>query len=351
MADTIDFKEMISYMRPEGSVHQRKFNNRYLRPVFGQPDAHGNYIKIVGDNPRIAFMSHHDTVHLKSGRSEVVLRNGFYTVDNGPEGNAPIVIGKPFTMAKYNCLGADCTTGVYIMLRMIEAGVPGVYVVHAGEEIGCVGSRALVADHPNWIDHVDIAISFDRKGYSSVITHQMGMRTCSDAFADSFADMMDMGFEKDTGGSYTDSNEYVSVVRECTNISVGYFNQHSRSESQDKVFLEMLVEKLIAADWDKLVVARKCDDFEDLYEKDRSFSTFGARGWETNMRDWDYDDDAENDIDAEAPTLSYMVDIVKENPKAIAKLLQDLGYDAYDLYDEVQDYDAEIKVSRGFRKK
>lgn len=333
MADALNFQEMLSYMRPEGSVHQRKFCNRYLRPVFGKPDKHGNYTLIIGDNPRIAFMSHHDTVHTQTGRSKVSLTSGFYKVDNA------------------NCLGADCTTGVYIILKMIEAGVPGVYVVHAGEEIGCVGSRALVKDRPDWFDHVQIAMSFDRKGYGSVITHQMGLRTCSDDFADSFINMMDLYFEKDTGGAYTDSNEYVYDIPECTNISVGYFSQHSKAETQDKVYLDMLVEKFTSVDWDSLVVARKVGDYEDLYEK--SYSNFGPKGWETNYRQWDYDplEDEGLEEGSKDTTLTYMVDIVKENPVAIAALLKDLGYDAYDLYDEVQDYDANIKPARGFRKK
>ena len=333
MAQEINFQEMLSYMRPEGSKTQRKFCNRYLRPIFGSPDKHGNYILIVGHEPRVAFMSHHDTVHIAGGRSKVNLKNGFYTVENA------------------NCLGADCTTGVYIMLQMIEAQVPGVYVIHAGEEVGCIGSRALVKEEPDWFKHVDIAISFDRKGYSSVITHQMGMRTCSDSFADSLATILGDNYEKDTGGSYTDSNEYVNDIAECTNISVGYFSQHSKAESQDKVFLDMLIENLIAADWDSLVVEREPGDYDSLYgSSGQNFYTFGAQGWTTRSRDWGLDE-WEVELEEKDETVKFMVDIIKENPQAIAKMLQELGYDAYDLYDEVEDIKAQIRPSRGFSKK
>ena len=71
----------------------------------------------------------------------------------------------------------------------MEASIPGVYVIHTGEEIGCIGSQAIVKDRPQWFDYVQFAISFDRKGYSSVVTYQMGHRTCSDNFADSFIEM------------------------------------------------------------------------------------------------------------------------------------------------------------------
>lgn len=331
MADHPNFQEMLSYMRPEGSKTQKKFCRRYIRPVFGNPDRHGNYTLIVGYEPRIAFMSHHDTVHLTEGRSKVNLKNGFYTVENA------------------NCLGADCTTGVYIMLKMIEAQVPGVYVIHAGEEVDCVGSRAIVKDRPDWFDHVQIAISFDRKGYSSVITHQMGMRTCSDDFADSLAAILGDNYEKDDTGSYTDSNEYAYDFPECTNVSVGYFSQHCKTESQDKVFLDMMIEKLIEADWSSLVVKRNPDVVDCLWSN--TYSEYGVNGWTTKSRGWDYDDEViEMDDDKEDATGSvpYMVDMIKDNPQAVAKILQELGYDAYDLYDAIEDAKANIRSNRGF---
>ena len=91
------------------------------------------------------------------------------------------------------------------------------YVVHAAEESGCIGSGALVKSNPYWLTHIDAVISFDRYGDNSVITHQMGRRTASDDFARSFADALDLPqLVADTGGSYTDSNEYADKVPECT---------------------------------------------------------------------------------------------------------------------------------------
>jgi len=340
MADKHNFQEMLSYMRPEGSIHQKKFCRRYIEPTFGKSDEHGNYTKIIGDKPDVAFMAHHDTVHKDSGRSDVKLSNGFYTVES-----SKTTTERGFQTFSPNCLGADCTTGVYIILKMIEAKVPGVYVIHAGEEIGCVGSRALVFDNPDWISHVKYAISFDRKGYSSIITHQLGLRTCSDKFGESLATVLDLHYELDNTGAYTDSNEYAFVIPECTNISVGYFNQHTHSESQDKVFLDMLIEKLIAADWSKLVCERDPSKYESLYPK-KGYSTFGARGWEDYYPEDDY-----MDIGPEPSaggTILAMAEIIEKHPTIVAYLLNDLGYDAYDLLDEIQDYKADIRPKRGF---
>ncbi len=332
MAEKYNLKEMLSYMRPEGSSAQTRFCNRYLLPTFGTPDIFGNYVKIIGDKPPVAFMAHHDTVHKFSGKQIVTDAGGFFSVQG----------------AISNCLGADCTTGVYIILKMIEAKVPGVYVVHAAEEVGCIGSAGMVAGNPDWIKHVRYAISFDRMGYSSVITHQMGRRTCSDAFADSLCDILGMSYEKDAGGVYTDSNEYRSVIPECTNISVGYFSQHTKVERQDKVFLKKLVNTLIKADWDNLVESRdpSVEEYDDSTWTNYRYSGYWS-GYDMEER---YDSKPvdmgpikKRDNFTQFQDTRDMMDIIKESPLEIALLLRDIGYDAYDLVDEVVKYNSAIE--------
>jgi hypothetical protein len=321
MADrNYDLAEMLAYKRPDGSKYQTKFCNRYLRPVMGKPDLFGNYVKIIGHKPSVAFMAHHDTVHKDSGKQVVVREGNFYKAHHTS-----------------NCLGADCTTGVYIILKMIEAKVPGVYVVHGAEEIGCIGAAGMVASNPDWISHVDFAISFDRKGYDSIITHQLSERTCSEDFADSLANILDMDYRSDASGVYTDSNEYRSVIAECTNLSVGYFCQHTKAETQDINFVEMLIAQLIKADWSSLVVARD----PSVTEK----SVSGRQWWQD---DWKYEGgpksyysgpkEVHRMIDPEHRDMEDMVDLIRNNPLEIARLLKDIGYDAYDLVDEVYNY-------------
>ena len=234
--------EMLRYKRPEGSDTQKAFCKRFLEPTFGKPDQFGNYIKIIGDKPNVCFTAHHDTVHFKEGFQKLIIMNDVVSISNH---------------ADSNCLGADCTTGVWLILGMIEFGVQGVYVIHAAEESGCQGSQHLIASDPVWLGHIDAVISFDRKGQKSVITHQMGIRTASDAFAKSFIDVVNMSqLEPDTTGSYTDSNEYAPIVSECTNISVGYYNQHSKNEVQDLDYADDLLIALCQADWSGLVFER-----------------------------------------------------------------------------------------------
>jgi hypothetical protein len=248
------YLEMLTYMRPAYSRYNQKFCRRYIQPVFGQPDKFGNYIKIIGDKPKVAFMAHHDTVHRYDGRTSVRMKDDYVYCHT------------------QDCLGADDTTGVFIILSMVAANVPGVYVIHAAEEIGCIGSKNLVKSRHDFLKYVDFAISLDRKGCTSIITHQASGRTCSDAFADSLNTILGGGFVKDSGGVYTDSNEYVDDIAECTNLSVGYYNMHSKKEHQDLEFIDILVNKMIKADWSQLVKKREpgdCeyDDFSHYYQK------------------------------------------------------------------------------------
>tara|TARA_B110000093_G_scaffold183366_1_gene233994 strand:+ start:2006 stop:2971 length:966 start_codon:yes stop_codon:yes gene_type:complete len=236
---------MLQYMRPAYSYTEKMFCDKYILPVFGEPDAHGNYTKVIGSRPNIAFTAHTDTVHKQEGIQTITIEDDFATTMTG------------------SCLGADCTTGLWLMLGMIEAGVEGVYVAHAAEEIGGLGSTALVRDRPVWLNEIDAVISFDRFGTDSIITHQGGSRTASDEFALSLAIALDMSnLNADKYGTYTDSVEYADLIPECTNLSVGYYNQHTSQESQDLRFAEVLLERLIQADWCTLAIIRNPEDQE-----------------------------------------------------------------------------------------
>lgn len=326
------FLEMVSYRRKQGSLYQKKFCNRYLLPVFGSPDRNGNYTLIIGDKPSVAFMAHHDTVHSKDGKVK------------------PDIVGDFVVSSSNDVLGADCTTGIFLILRMIKAKVPGVYVVHSAEEIGCIGSRALVADKPIWLNHVKAAISLDRKGYTSIITHQMGMRTCSEEFSKSLNNVLDGMFESDSGGSYTDSNEYSGVIPECTNLSVGYFDQHTKNESQDWVFMMALADMLVSANWDNLVISRDPTviEYDDTNTFGHNYYTGGKAKYKGPKSGYVWGD--WSDIVDEKPygqskkhglnmdRLEDIEEVVQKYPLQIAKLLLDMGYTADGLMDDVADY-------------
>ena len=303
--------EMLRYKRPQGTQTQDEFCERFLEPHFGLPDRHGNYILSIGETPTLCFASHHDTVHRTEGLQQLVVTSNVVSVAD---------------TAISSCLGADCTTGVWLMLGMIEAGIEGVYVVHAAEEVGCVGSSALVKDNPYWLTGIDAVISFDRYGDTSVITHQMGKRTASSEFATSFSDAVDLPqLIADPNGSYTDSNEYADVVSECTNISVGYYGQHGVNETQDLEFADLLMYKLCTADWSKLVIARDPSLYESQYEDDNYWS----RNW-SRLYDEVSSPDMSDDYDRES-----IISLIENNTCAVADMLIKMGMTPDLLAEEV----------------
>ena len=301
---------MLTYMRPEGSKTQGSFCRHYLGDLMSR-DRHGNYIKIILDDeghlPSIMFCAHHDTVHRQGGIQKV-------SVD--------MTVGHAFAEGS-DCLGADCTTGVWLVLELIKNKTPGVYVVFAAEEIGCKGSEALVKDDPDWLQHIDYCISFDRYGTNSIITHQMGERTASQRFAYSLAGALDMDLEPDSGGSYTDSNEFAGIVPECTNLSVGYYNQHTNKEYQDIYFAMYLRKKLLAADWSMLVVDR------DPTEVDYDWGWYSEQSV-TSSRGGAYPSGFMGDDD-----IAEIFEVVIDHPEEIAELLKGWGYTREGLLEDL----------------
>ncbi len=353
---TYSLREMLEWKRPEGSQAQKDWCKKYLEPLFGMPDDHGNYTHIIYQPieggyvlPKIVFTAHHDTVHREGG---------FQTVLNH---------GDMLYAPNSDCLGADCTTGCWLILNMIDRGVPGIYVIHAGEEVGCVGSSLLVNDQPDWIKTVKAVISFDRKGTTSIITHQLGHRTCSDAFAKSLSEALGMpNLVPDNTGVYTDSNEYIYDVGECTNLSVGYYAQHTNKESQDVFFAYQLLHALLKADWSKLVfekeVSERYESMWPTYQPGDYAKRYGRRYGQYDPLDWDhgytdyYDDRQETLYQKEYLSKNNdneenLRELVRDFPEEVAAILEDWGVDAEYLYEQLEGlYDIRMEKKYGLRR-
>lgn len=316
---------MLEYMRPAGSKAEQDFIARFIAPLDPYEDEAGNLWVTVGENPETLWSCHTDTVHKKSGKQHVLISDDGFIFCH-PKGK-----GKP------NCLGADCTTGVWLMVNMIRRGKTGVYVFHAAEEIGCVGSSHIATKTPERLEGIKHAIAFDRYGYNSVITHQASGRCCSDAFANSLAAQLnEMGgtFELDPGGVYTDTNEYRGLIPECTNLSVGYFHQHSSAEEQSIEFLGWLLPALLCLDTTRLTVERNPaePDDDDYYSRYWGFSP--RRSY--NLAD----DDLFNFVPNDTRKYGYdeidaMRALVEDDPDIIAEILLEYGLTPQTLAEEI----------------
>jgi hypothetical protein len=298
--------DMLTYRRPAGSKTERRFIRKFLEPLGLDRDRAGNLYKRIGTAP-VLWSSHTDTVHKDGGAQLVCVTDD---VAHLPPGSTS------------NCLGADDTTGVWLMREMILARVPGLYVFHRGEECGGIGSTYIATKTPNLLCGIKAAIALDRKGHNSVITHQFA-RCCSDTFADSLADALGLGFTRDSTGTFTDTANYTDLVGECTNISVGYSRQHSKDETQDLGFAVAMRDALLAIDLTKLVYSRAAG------EKDPDDFDWGT---------YDKTGKGQNDNWSQhypGHEQRKFADIVRDYPHEVADLLLDYGYDVETLLNEI----------------
>ena len=315
-----DLIEMLSYMRPAWSKAEKSFIKRFIKPLGVTQDAFGNLYKLIPNPdetlPAIVWSCHTDTVHKEAGRQRVQFDFG-----------SIIALGS-------SCLGADDGAGVWLMREMILAEVPGLYIFHRAEEIGGRGSSYIANTTPELLEGFKACVALDRAGHTSVITHQ-GERCCSDAFAASISAALNLapGFNQewkgDSTGIFTDSANYTDLIGECSNLSVGYMDAHSSRESLDVEFLFNLRDALIEMDFDSLTFERKPGERDFEYETSR----YGSYGFMDDDSAWQayfdmYGGVGEAKKSAEEGAL---LDLVKEHPEAIVKLLKDYGMNADDV--------------------
>jgi hypothetical protein len=263
-ADMESLMAMLETKRPHKSKAESKFIRDWIEPLGVERDGFGNLFKLIpGEGDSILWSCHTDTVHYSGGRQAIRKHKGIVTLSQ---------------RGKSNCLGADDAAGIWLMREMILAGKPGLYVFHRGEEVGGLGSDFIAthvlnnSDYPAF-QNLQAAIALDRKGYS-------------------FQD-----------------------IPECTNLSVGYFGQHSKKECLDTEFLVALRHKLIALDPSKLIIDREPE----------------SNSWfdDDNQIDYNGHDDLNVEwINAREHSNSEFDSIVRacrNHPEAIAKLLMEYG--------------------------
>jgi hypothetical protein len=96
-----------------------------------------------------------------------------------------------------------------------------------------------------------------------------------------------MSYKKDDGGVYTDSAEFVDLISECTNISVGYYKEHSTNEHQDIKHLIKLADACLKVDWESLPTKRNKKIHEPKYSKYSTTKVTSAYDKLDNYEDYD----------------------------------------------------------------
>lgn len=278
-----DLTKALSVKRKHGTVSEAAYVAALaarIKPTLIDGAGNLHLDKRVG-NTTTLFVAHTDTISKGEGWNPIV-KNGEW-----------------WNSAPNSTLGSDDGAGIALLLHLIDSGVPGYYIFCRAEEIGGQGSSYLANEHSELLKQFDRAIAFDRKGFSDVITHQMYGRCCSDEFATALATALcteEMIYCPDDTGVFTDTANFTDYITECTNCSVGYFDEHSEKERLNITHLQRLAAQIVLIDWEALpTVARP----KELPPK----TSYGA-DWDSPSKHWNRpfdtapDDADDNDLDA-----------------------------------------------------
>lgn len=235
------------------------------------------------------FVAHVDTVHAADGKNLIKIKGNMWHAYGGVQ------------------LGADDGAGVAVLVHLLHQGVPAYYIFTQGEERGGIGATFIADQCQDLLRQFDRAVAFDRRGTDSVISHQGWGRCCSDAFANALADSLNTFdcdnflYSPDDSGVYTDTAEFTSIIPECTNISVGYYREHTEHESLDTGHLTRLADAAARLAWDSLPTERDPSVVEDKsWGGYKGFtSVYDTTWWDGDERTWEeYQDEKYHRLDA-----------------------------------------------------
>jgi len=222
-------------------------------------------------------------LYIKIGESDVMFTSHLDTATSAVSPVKHVFDGDIIKTDGTSILGADDKAGVTVMLYMISKNVPGLYYFFLGEEVGCIGSKKVAdVQKKEKIVGINKVISFDRRSLSSIITHQTSKRCCSEEFGEALSKALNdveetFKYKNDDTGVLTDSVQFISIYPECTNISVGYYSEHTFSERQDISHLEKLAEACTKVNWTELPVKR-----DPSVTEYKSYGSYGGYygGWD-----------------------------------------------------------------------
>lgn len=324
---------MLRFRRPAGSQTELDFIRKFVDPTGAVRDGFNNRILRIGTAP-ILWSCHTDTVHRSDGLQSIGCTHD------------KIMLSREEKLS--TCLGADDTTGVWLMLEMIEAKVEGLYIFHREEECGSNGSKHIAKKTPELLKDIEYAVAFDRRGFDNIITFQCSSRCCSERFSESIAPKLPQGYKADNTGIFTDTANYTEIIPECTNLSVGYDHEHSTFENQSIGHALALRAKMVQFSCAGLVTARDPakKEWKTYYNyrggEDSAWGGVygGGYDWKNSKYRGSYLDDefekGNNGVSTVSSSNPSMVDLVKEYPNEVADILEQWGLNASDIEEYIE---------------
>ena len=181
-----------------------KVMKHYLKSKYDKVITTRDYIVAVGDIP-VALVAHADTVFKKPPQR--IFYDKQKNVMWSPEG-----------------LGADDRAGVFAIVQIIKSGLRPTVIITTDEEKGGIGASALVRNMPEPPTDLKYIIQLDRQGSTDCV----------------FYDCLNKDFEKyvESFGFVTDFGSFSDISILCpawkvagVNLSIGYYDEHSVSET------------------------------------------------------------------------------------------------------------------------
>lgn len=188
----------------------RKFLVDYLTSInipFSE-DTCGNIYNISHENKPL-LSAHMDTVQ---DDFDILMRK-YINIQNG------IIKG-------YGVIGGDDKCGIYSILDLLKNGHDDVnFLFTVEEESGGVGSSTFV--HHNDLSHILYGLVLDRRGAGDIICYNnnYGVKY----FEEVLTKMGNSFGYKPSTGTFSDA-DFISSQISCANLSVGYYNAHSKNE-------------------------------------------------------------------------------------------------------------------------
>lgn len=209
----------------EHIVHKVSKNNKYNITVFHKS---GIIVEPKSVNKYSLICSHLDTIN---DSKKIKLQNSDIEI------NGDIIRLSQSSLAK--CLGGDDRCGVYTALQLINLGFPFGFAFFCDGEVGCIGSSMLAKDIDE-NESITAFIGLDRRGLDNVAVYGYNNSDLINLFENEGYIEVD--------GSITD----VSVLSEqssrnlaCVNLSVGYYNEHTKREFINIYGIQKAIKTLI----------------------------------------------------------------------------------------------------------
>lgn len=187
-----------------GQESLRKTLASYLEKKYKDVICTKEYLIAKGDIP-IALVAHMDTVFTKPPK-EI-----FYDKECG-------VLWSPMG------LGADDRAGVFTIIKILQSGLRPTVIFTTDEECGALGAEAMVKDIPEAPCKINYIIQLDRQGSSDCVFYD-----CDNT---AFVDYVETFGFIEAYGTFSDIRVICPVWKIAgVNLSVGYYNEHSVSET------------------------------------------------------------------------------------------------------------------------